>query len=63
MMLIGDVIPLSLYQFLLELKEDLQIQIPEDFIKKLEIKCEEVLTKKLKQGKTIRVTKYRQKQK
>lgn len=59
MNLIGDVIPLSVYQFLLELKEDLQVEIPEYFIKKLEIKCEEVLTKKLKEGKTIRVTKYK----
>ena len=59
MNLIGDVIPLSLYQFLLELKEDLQVEIPEHFIKKLEARCEEILIKKVKEGKTVRVTKYK----
>ena len=59
MNLVGDVIPLNLYQFLLELKEDLHIEIPEDFIKKLEIECEAILTKKLKEGKTIKVTKFK----
>ena len=59
MALIGDVIPLSLYQFLLELKEDLKIEIPEDFIKNLEDKCEEILNKRLKEGSTIKVTKYK----
>ena len=59
MELVGDIIPLNLYQFLLELKEDLHIEIPEDFIKKLEIECEAILTKKLKEGKTIKVTKFK----
>ena len=59
MTLVGDVIPLNLYQFLLELKEDLKVEIPDDFLKKLEIDCEEILIKKLKQGKTVRVTKYK----
>ena len=59
MTLIGDVIPLNLYQFLLELKEDLKVEVPDDFIKKLETKCEEILIKKLKQGKTVKVTKYK----
>ena len=59
MMLVGDVIPLSLYQFLLELREDLKVEIPDDLIKKLETKCEEILIKKLKQGKTVKVTKYK----
>lgn len=40
MKLVGDIIPLSLYQFLLELKEDLHIEVPDDFIKKLEMECE-----------------------
>lgn len=57
MNLIGDVIPLSLYQFLLELKEDLNVQIPNDIIQKLETRCEEILIERLKQGKTVRVTK------
>lgn len=59
MNLIGDVIPLNLYQFLLELKEDLHIEIPDEFIKKLEIKCEEILTERFKKGTTVRVTKYK----
>ena len=59
MNLIGDVIPLNLYDFLLELKEDLQVEVPDDFLKKLEIKCEEVLTKKLKEGDTVKVTKFK----
>ena len=59
MKLVGDVIPLNLYQFLLELKEDLEVEVPEDFIKKLESECEEILVKKLKQGKTVKVTKYK----
>ena len=59
MSLVGDVIPLNLYQFLLELKDDLNLDIPEDFLKKLEIECEAILTKKIKEGKTVRVTKYK----
>lgn len=59
MRMIGDVIPLNLYQFLLELKEDLQVNIPNDFLKKLEEDCEIILDKKLKEGKTVRVTKYK----
>lgn len=59
MNLIGDLIPLNLYDFLLELKEDLQVEVPDDFLKKLEIKCEEVLTKKLKEGNTVKVIKYK----
>jgi len=61
MNLIGDIIPLNLYQFLLELKEDLQIEIPSDFIKKLEEECERILTERLKKGDTIKVTKYKPK--
>jgi hypothetical protein len=59
MKLIGDVIPLNLYDFLLELKEDLKVDVPDDIIKKLEIECEKILTKRLKEGKTVRVTKYK----
>ena len=44
---------------MLELKEDLQVEVPDDFLKKLEIKCEEVLTKKLKEGDTVKVTKFK----
>lgn len=58
MNLVGDVIPLSLYDFMLELKEDLKIEIPDEFIKKLETKCEEILDERLKKGTTVRVTKY-----
>src|SRR3989338_1379975 len=61
MNLIGDVIPLNLYDFLLELKEDLQVEVPDDFLKKLEIKCERILTERLKKGDTIKVTKYKPK--
>ncbi|MBI2658657.1 hypothetical protein HYX05_00960 [Candidatus Woesearchaeota archaeon] len=56
---VGDIIPLNLYQFLLELKEDLKIEVPDDFIKNLENECEKILDKKLKEGSTIRVTKYK----
>ncbi len=59
MKLIGDVIPLNLYDFLLELKEDLKVDMPDNLIKKLEAECEKILTKRLKEGKTIRVTKYK----
>ena len=59
MNLIGDVIPLNLYQFLLELKDDLNIEIPKDFIKNLEDECEKILNKKLKEGNTIRIAKYK----
>ena len=59
MKIVGGVIPLSLYQFLLELKEDLNVDIPNDLIKKLEMKCEQILIKKLKRGKTIKTTKYK----
>jgi len=61
MNLIGDVIPLNLYQFLLELKEDLQVEIPNEIIQKLETQCEKILTEKLKKGTTVRVTKYKTK--
>lgn len=59
MKLIGDVIPLNLYDFLLELKEDLKADVPDNLIKRLEAECEKILTKKLKEGKTVRVTKYK----
>ena len=59
--LIGDIIPLNLYQFLMELKEDLKIEIPGDFIKHVEYECEKILNKKLKNGSTINVTKYKSK--
>ena len=61
MNLVGDVIPLNLYQFLMELKEDFKVEVPEDLIKKLEDECEKILNKKLKKGRTIRVTKYKPK--
>ena len=59
MKLVGDVIPLNLYQFLLELKEDLQVEVPHDLIQKLERECEKMLIKKLKDGNTVKVTKYK----
>lgn len=59
MKLTGDAMPLNLYQFLLELKEDLRVGIPDDMLKKLEAKCEDILAKKLKHGKIIKVTKYK----
>ena len=59
MNLVGDAIPLNLYQFLLELKEDLKIDIPDDLIKRLEDECEKILIKKIKEGKTVKVTRYK----
>lgn len=59
MTLVGDVIPLNLHQFLLELKEDLKVEVPDNFIKNLESECEKILIKKLKHGTTVRVTKYK----
>src|SRR3989338_6426699 len=59
MKLVGDLIPLNLYQFMMELKEDLKIEIPQDFIKKLEDECEKILTERVKKGDTVRVTKYK----
>ena len=56
---VGDAIPLNLYQFLLELKEDLKIDIPDDLIKRLEDECEKILTKKIKEGKNAKVTRYK----
>ncbi|MEK6891592.1 MAG: DUF6036 family nucleotidyltransferase [Nanoarchaeota archaeon] len=61
MNLVGDVIPLSLYEFVFELKEDLKIEIPDEFIKKLEIKCDNILNERLKKGTTVRVTKFKHK--
>ncbi|MBI3027761.1 nucleotidyltransferase [Candidatus Woesearchaeota archaeon] len=59
MALVGDATPLNLYQFLLELKEDLKVEVPVDFIKKLEKECEEILINKIEKGKTVKVTKYK----
>ena len=59
MKLTGDIIPLNLYQFLLELKEDLNVDVPANFIKKLEDECEIILDERLKKGSTVRVTKYK----
>ncbi|MBI1935497.1 nucleotidyltransferase [Candidatus Woesearchaeota archaeon] len=59
MKMVGDVIPLNLYQFLLELKEDMNIEIPDGIIKKLEDECEKILDEKLKKGSTVKVTKYK----
>ena len=61
MNLVGDVIPLNLYDFLLALEEDLQVEIPNEIIQKLESECEKILTERLKKGTTIKVTKYKHK--
>ena len=58
MNLVGDVIPLNLYDFLLELKEDLEVKIPNEIIQKLGNQCEKILDERLKRGTTVRVTKY-----
>lgn len=59
MKLVGDIIPLNLYQFLLELRDDLKIDIPDDIIKELENWCEQILTKRLKKGNLVGVTRYK----
>ncbi len=61
MNLIGDIIPLSLYDFLLELKEDLKVNIPDKVIKKIEDVAYKEALKKIKSGKHIKVTHYKSK--
>jgi len=58
MKLIGDVIPLELYNFFSELKEDLGIDIPKRVMEKLRLMSEKALEEKLKKG-HIKVTKYK----
>jgi len=57
MNIIGDIIPLSLYDFLMELREDLKVNIPDDVIKKIEKIAYSETKKKIKEGKHIKVRK------
>lgn len=54
MKIIGDVIPLSLYDFMCELKEDLKIDISQEIIDKLGDIAEHHLSEKLKSGDTVK---------
>lgn len=59
MKLIGDIIPLELYNFFSELKEDLGTDIPDKVIKKLEDLGFKALKEKVKSGRHIKVEKYK----
>lgn len=57
----GDVFPVFLYDFLMELKEDFNADIPTSLIKKIRDIGEEMMIKIIKQGKHIKVTRYKKK--
>ncbi len=59
MELMGDIVPLSLYDFISELKQDLGVDIPDKIIKKIEDIAYKETVKKIKQGKHIKVEKNR----
>ncbi len=61
MNLIGDIIPLSLYDFLSELKEDLKANIPDKVINKIEDIAYKETVKKIKSGKHIKITHHKKK--
>lgn len=54
----GDAYPVYLFDFLSELKEDLKADIPPDVIKKIRKIGEEIMIKKIKSGKSVRVAKF-----
>jgi len=58
MKIIGDVIPLCLFEFMCELKEDLKADISQDTIDRLGNIAEKHLKKKLKSGTTVKVTDF-----
>lgn len=57
----GDIFPVFLYDFLLELKEDFKAEIPAFVIKKIRDIGEEMMIEVIKQGKHIKVTHYKRK--
>lgn len=59
MKIIGDVIPLSLFEFMCELKEDLKVDISQQIIDKLGDIAEKHLEKKIKSGDFIKVTEFK----
>ncbi len=59
----GDVYPVYLFDFLSELKEDLKADIPAEVIKKIRKIGEEIMVKKIKSGKSVRVAKFADKNK
>lgn len=59
MELIGDVIPLSLFDFMCELKEDLKADISQDIMDRLGDIAEKHLKEKIKSGKFIKVTEFK----
>ena len=58
MNIIGDVIPLSLYDFMCELKEDLKADINQKVIDKIGDIAEKHIKEKIKSGKHINVKRY-----
>ena len=61
MNMIGDIIPLSLYDFMYELKEDLKADIDQGVINKLGDIAENHLNEKIKSDKHIKVTRFKKK--
>ena len=61
MNMIGDIIPLSLYDFMYELKEDLKADIDQGVINKLGDIAEKHLKEKIKSDKHIKVTRFKKK--
>lgn len=59
----GDVFPVFLYDFLMELKEDFKAEIPDFVIKNLRSIGEEMMIKAISSGKHIKVTHYIKKKK
>ena len=59
MKIIGDVVPLLLYDFMCELKEDLKADISDDIINRLGDITEKHLEEKLKSGSSVKVKKFK----
>lgn len=54
----GDVYPVYLFDFLSELKEDLKADIPKEVIRKIRKIGEDIMLRKIREGKHIRVKKF-----
>ena len=54
----GDAYPVYLFDFILELKEDLKTDIPDEIIVRIRKIAEEVMDEKIKSGNGIRITKF-----
>lgn len=54
----GDIYPIYLFDFLTELKEDLKADIPSEVIKKIRQIGEEIMVKRIKSGKSVKVAKF-----